>query len=630
MSSAPVTTPALPAPPLAARIRKRWRWGYPILMIAVILTTLVLGIKAYREMTKPRVIVKVTLDNLRGLHIGAPLELNGERIGEAVAINRTDDLRRYIVEFRLVDDEKIAKRVRQEGNEWYIDYLEIENLHFHGETRIIQGPSAVLRLGDEEGAFRDEFIGHSERPPDGRLPTAPLRATVFFPDAWGLRKGATVRANGVDVGVVESVGTDDETLQAKTVIAFFEKNKDTCPYLRESTRYHINHASLTTRGVEGDASTVIYGPHLVAIVDPLLAAAPFAEKFQGSSNPPPLYLPEPGEKEISLESPDFYPPDTPIFYRGKLAGYLHRFRQANDGNSYFLRARIYRWAQPQLTAASKFFPQTKFKAQLFKSNGDIVNFSKILSGRSPVDFSGLETPKVEVPNPESFFRPAIEFRTPPGEGTKPTYGETEGEFYLHREPQEEWLTWLSSMPGAAAESTAAALPLPNVLRANFTWRENYKPLSGRKFDGLVLPVNGGVAGLKELFEPSLDPANVAYPTFSINDQVLTRGAITPLTGELRSMELAVAPELAWPATKLGTLDRPCDIIVVTASGGRAVDAQRLTREGELWVIAATAGFNQSWNGAPVVATSGPALGDVVGFVRVDEKAARAVICPLAK
>lgn len=603
-----------------AALRKRKRVLWPSLVI-VALVGIVGFFVAYDQM-KPRERITVWFSDIHGLRVGSPVEHLGDQVGEVVEIAHPDDLSRRRIVIELVPDATIVDRVRRQGNSFYISRFASDNLQLKGVTKVIRGPSIVLRLGDPSAPPQSEFEGSQELPPDPRVGWNSVRTTVHFPWVYRLPEGAVVADRGTDVGIVEEVTLDHGSGRVKVRLAFFETDPERCPYVRESTRYFINNWRLTTKGPEGDASTALYGAHIAVVPDTLARNARIAESFQGNSQAPPEHLPQVGEKQVVLDSATWVSPDTPVFYRGNLAGYVHSVRQASDSNSFYAVVRIYPGAVPQVCEKTVFFFQKKLRAQLFSANGAF-------------DWQG---PRFEIPDPQLLLRPAIEFRTPTDSGNAFGFDSPEKpSFQLHAEPKDEWLQWTSSI--AIEERGAPDRPqvrFPRPVSAKFHYRKAWQALvSWRKHEGLTLPVPGGVIALKELVEPEFAESDMRKVTFEIAGLARPRGTpdIVDLGGGIRHMRMDLQEELPrCPLDQLASIDRPVDIWVVTdPDHPKAIAAAKLRLSGDRLTVASDAGFHTGWHGAPVLCRDprNAAYGKVIGLFVVAEDGKTGAVALLA-
>lgn len=596
-----------------AGLRKKKSTLWPTLVILALVG--IVGFFVAHDRWKPRERITVWFNDIHSLRVGSPVEHLGDQVGEIVEVGHPDDLSRRKVVIELVPDKQIVERMQKQGNHFFVSRFSSDRLQLKGVTKVIRGPSIVVRLGDPAAPVQTEFEGSDGMPPDPRLAWNSVRTTIYFTHVQDMKEGAFVTDRGQEVGVVEKIKAEDNSDYVKVSVAFFETDPAKCRYIREETRYFINKAKLTTRGVEGDASTVLYGAFVAVIPDPCHPDAKIAQSFYGQWGSPPEHLPRIGEKQVTLETSQWIAPDTPLFYRGDLAGYVHSIRQSSDSNSFYAAVRVYPSAVPQVCENSVFFFQQKLKAQLFKT------------GRNIFDIQG---PKFEIPDPQLLLRPAIEFRTPPDSGKPHRFAEpAKPAFTLHAEPKEDWLKWNSSIPldEPKAGPDQPAVKFPRPASAKFHWREAWKALiSWRKYEGMVLPVPGGVIGLKELLEPDVAEKNIRKATFEIAGAARTRPA-TPeykdLGGGIRFMRLDLEDSVArCPASQLAAVAAPVDIWVVTDPDlPRAVAAAKLSAAGDRWNVAADAGFQPNWHGAPVVCRdrSSPAYGKVIGIFVVGDK-----------
>lgn len=602
------TTGGVTLPEAGLRDKRNPFW--PIVLILAVFG--VVGYFTFSDMFKSHQRITVYFEDLHGLRVGSPLEHRGDQIGEVVEIERPSDLGRRKVVIELIDDPNIVKLLCRDGNEFFISRFSADHLQLKGVTKVIRGPGITVRLGSPEGQNRDEFQGSNSLPPDPRVAWNSVRVTITFTNVQGLTEGALVMDRGRETGVVEKVIPDTEGDTVTVTVAFFTTDPATCSYVRESTRYFINKAKLSTRGVEGDASTVLYGSHLVVVPDPLNSNAKIVSAFRGRQESPPEYLPRMGEKQVILESSVWLPPDTPVVFRGELAGYVMSVQQASDSNSFYLMVRIYPSMQPQICEKTVFFVPAKFKGQLFKARG----------------LFDWEGPRFEVPDPQMLLRPAIEFRTPANSGKSFTFESTRPSYTLHPEPKEEWLQWNSSIPVDDATATAVKVKFPQPLAAKFHWREAWKPLiSWRKYEGMVLPVGSGVIGPVELLKPDTAEKSLTSVTFQIGGVNRSRHKPTyiDLGNGLCYMQLELDEKTErMSQTDLASVKDPVDCWIVTnADQPKALAAAKLTASNAQWSVEANSGYQASWHGAPVVCRdrSSPAFGKVIGIFLVGKNGA---------
>lgn len=608
------TQPADSVP--TAGLRKKRRTLWPTLVIVAMVG--IVGFLTFYDRMRPHERITVTFEDLHGLHVGSPLEHRGDQIGEIVEIERSSDLTRRKVVVELIDDAQIRDRLRRNGNEFFVSRFASDRMQLKGVTKVIRGPSIVVRLGSAEGDFRKQFDGSDAMPPDPRVSWNSVRATVTFANVQGLAEGAFVMDRGQEIGVVEKVLRENDSDLLKVSIAFFCTEADGCPYVREGTRYFVNKAKLTTKGVEGDASTLLYGAHVVAIPDPAITSGKPVLRFAGDSDAPPEHLPRTGEKQLVLESASWLPPDTPIFYRGDLAGYVLRVQQASDSNSFYVVVRIYPAAVPQVCEKTVFFMQAKMKAQLFKSHG----------------LFSWEGPRVEIPDPQLLLRPAIEFRTPPNSGKKAAFeAGMKPAYTLYPEPKEEWMKWTSSIPiEEPAGQPRAQVSFPQAVQAKFHWRESWKPLiSWHKHEGLVLPVQSGVIGPVAVLKPTVAEAGVVKPTFEVGGVAIARKAPSylDLGPGVCFMPLELSQKVQrCPSGQFASVSQPVDCWVVTnPDQPKAIAAAKLTGSGNQWTVNPDAGFQSDWHGAPVLCRdrSNAAFGKVIGVFIIGKDAKTATV-----
>lgn len=349
--------------------------------------------------------VKVTFQDIHGLHVGSPVELDGDQIGEVVKIDRAHDLARRTLVIELIGESSVADLICRKSTSFSVSRFDSEHLQFKGVTKIVRGPSVVVTLGDPKAAFADELTGSEAMPPDPKISWNSIRKPAFFSHVRGLKAGAPIRYRGVDVGVVESVEPAPGTNYIKVDLAYFETDPKECALIGKHTRLYINMAEISVRGVEGDIGTAIYGAYVDVVPDPYYSNDEPAEKFFGSSDPTPQCFPRIGEKQIVLDSERWLESDAPVYHHGELAGYVLSVRASKEKkDKYDVILRVYPEFQEKIFQESVFFVQPKFKIQAFKSNS-------LLRG-------DIEGPKIEITDPRLLLRGALEFTNPP-EAKKP-------------------------------------------------------------------------------------------------------------------------------------------------------------------------------------------------------------------
>jgi hypothetical protein len=449
-----------------------------------------------------------------------------------------------------------------------------------------------------------------------------VRVSVYWADVHGLRASAPVRAGGSQVGDVERIEYEPKSGLVRADLVFFTTDWDTCPYAREGTRYYPNMARLGPRGLEGEASTALYGAHVDVIPDPLHNRGHIVDEFRGIDSPPPMYRPRAGEREIALQCERAVPADTPVHYFGELAGYVHTAKQMSDSKSWDLRVRVYPRFQPLIRSGSNGKPGTVF----FLEKGLEANFSW-LGGRLEVDPSAMLR--------QAMLRQAVEFRTKQDAGRPVSYSVSRPpRFQLHLEPEDEWLEWKASVPIEASDAAAvraSQVPKPRPLRAVYKWRHRLQPLvSWRSYEGLVLPIGNGVLGPTEVLKPSVDEEKTTRAEFKVGGKSYPRGKprYRTVAPALVFMELDLPADTPrWPIAHVAHVSRPVDIWVAVAPGDmRAISRNSLTRTNHFWEINKNVGCLPSWHGAPAIDRRS---GKVVGVLLCSKGPDEAVVAPFS-
>ncbi len=558
--------------------------------------------------------------DLHGLVVGSRFEFVGDNCGEVIEIQRrASGVRRLVV--RLLDDPTLHAATRRSSNKVYVDYTRVKRLRTFGEGRLVAGSALVMVPGAEEGEETDTFSIQPGLPPDPRLSPQSISIIVRCRDVYGLEAPADFRVNGKVEGIVERLHRESDSQMIAAHVRLFETNPEKCRIARASTRVWVNLAQLSFRGIEGqDASTLLMGPHLYALVDPL---APADEEFESNLvaeiGQPPMLLPHPNEREIRLVSDYWVEPDSLVTYHDSVAGYVHSSSWASDGGSVFVNVRVYPRAQGLITTKSVFFKAQSVRMKQFKKNG----------GVNPLDW---EPPEIHLAELHQMIRrldrTEIEFRTPLDGGRLVDFeGENLPRFSLHDEPEASWLTWKPTTRQVLSKKDGA---LPTVYGTTLKFRPPRGTFSIRQPDwqeveGLAIATEKGLLGLKRLLQPTLPEEKIGSSEFYIDEKLFTRGAVRSVSSDLGLMSLKVDTQLAWPKEKFVSLTEPVDCVLVIRGGrGRAIDAERLTVQQDTWEIDRKGFFYRpAWNGCPVVCTEeGEHKGKVIGILEITESSLR--------
>ena len=124
-------------------------------------------------------------------------------------------------------------------------------------------------------------------------------------------------------------------------------------------------------------------------------------------------------------------------------------------------------------------------------------------------------PRFEL-DPRELLDQAIEFRTPQECGKSVAF-DSPPQYRLHFEPEEEWLTWKSSLPVGekgdpefGMHGRLGAETMPHPVRVTFEYRRAYQPLvSWHSSAGLALPLERGLLAPTGLVKPHVDEDSAA-------------------------------------------------------------------------------------------------------------------------
>jgi paraquat-inducible protein B len=561
--------------------------------------------------------VVVTWDSLWDLQPGAPVLSQGRRIGVVDRIQRDGRGWKVVIAIHARQSSDPPAEAKEEAA-YFIGRFRTDRLQIQWADAALRGPAVVVVPGNPEGEPRSEFVGRTQPPPDPRVRWDSVRVSVLWSDVHGLRASAPVRASGSQVGEVEQLEYVAGSSLVRADIVFFTTDWDTCPYVREGTRYFANMARIGNRGIEGEASTALYGAHVDVIPDPLGNEASVLAEFRGVDSPPPLYRPRVGEQEVRLLSERSIPTDTPLHYFGELAGYVCSAKHMSDSTSWELGVRIYPRFQSLIRYSRDGTPSTVF----FLEKGLEANFGW-LGGSFQVDPSAVLR--------QATMRQAIEFRTKKDAGRPVVYAKSNPpRFPLHLEPEEEWLTWKTSVPVEPSDDAARAanrVPKPWPLRVKYTWRHRLRPLiSWHENRGLALHVANGLLGPSELLKPTVDEASTTKAEFKIEGKEHARGnpRYRSITPGLVFMEHDISTSTyRWPLGRIGYASAPVDLWIVVAPGDvRAISRRRLAANGRSWRVDEDVGCISQWHGAPAIDRR---TGKVIGMLLCSKGPDEAVV-----
>jgi ABC-type transporter Mla subunit MlaD len=412
---------------------------------------------------------KVQFLNTFGLQVGAQILSDGRVVGSVEEIEPHPE--GAVVHCVFFDSNG---SYNLEGSRYYLSRFAAQRLEVQGVETALRGVQLVVLPGTGKNLVA-LHRGSLEMPPDPRVRVNAPRLVLRWTNTQGLAARAPVLWQGVHVGEVESIQEAGAGREHLVTLVFFSEDTK---YRMATARYYINLASINSRGLQGEASTVLKGAHVDVVLDPLGTAA-VVNDLRGFEGPPPRNLPEHGEAELVLNSPVWLEADSPLLNRRQVVGYVLRCERATDNRSYFATLRVYPRAQELVKHNSVFFLPPKVQASLFSRDG-----------------WSLRGPKLEVPDLHSFLMAGIEFRTPPEGGQAIRYSPAP-RYELNLEPKPEWLIWQDD-PAPAAQVIAA----PSMVTAELSWRRGRIGFS-TKASGQAVAIGNTLIGPKPFLAPEL-------------------------------------------------------------------------------------------------------------------------------
>lgn len=556
----------------------------------------------------PGIDITVEYADVHGLRVRAPVEMNGIAVGVVFAIAPNSSGTGAIVKLRLHDSAGASalKLLISKETRYYIERTRLVGLEARGEGRILSGPVVVARPPTTPGATTLLFHAEGDEPPDPRVNAKSPRHALRFTDAKGLRERAPVLIDGVEVGSVEQVDWSNG------IIIAFHDEKAAAAAKRNSTRWYIDSVSADILGVRGDPASLLSGPRLVAVIDPLAPSGETRSEFStGQNGFPPENRHQHDEKRVWARCAERFSEDSAVLYRGDIVGFVHAVIPAHDGSGYIHELRIYRQGQRYLYTGSKFFKQTRYELQFGKWEG----------------WLSFQGPRMNIPDAKAMLKPAIEFRTPPapdcGEPFRYPGGDTAG-FTIEPKAEEAWLNWTTS---ATPTEKIAELNLGEICTSTVSLKWQKRPTMvyfQHHAAGACLYVPGGVIAVRHLLEQDMgvDSNDIQVDEFTLGGRAASWAAppLPPLGHEIRFMKVDLAGAGVTPMARLGSIGGPEDLIVIASNNDRRPIAKtKLSLKDNhcLSIDPAEASINTSCHGAPVVACSGPAAGRVVGLIRSD-------------
>lgn len=376
--------------------------------------------------------LRITLEtaDVGSLRIGSPVLFKKIRVGEIVQFELDGPSETVHVDAFI--DEAFTKHVTKEAAFYMAGGITVEG-SLAGLSVKTESIESIVAGGvafeNRPGGAPAENGRHFTLYPDYRKARYAdrQRLTIRLAESGGLRPGAPIRYQGIDIGEVLEVDLGEE-LTSVVATAAVRKKAETL--FRTGTRMWLEGPRIGLGGIR-NAETVLTGPYLAIAPGP---GEPKRE-FAVLDAPPDLH-PDGPELELVLETSRLgsLSAGAPIYYRQVKVGEITGHTLADTADRVLIHAVVYQPYTPIIRGNTKFW------------NASGVHATASL-------FSGV---KVDTESVQAVLAGGVALATPDNDriGTPVSSGHR---FTLYDEPEPYWLEWaptiLLDLPGKENEKT---------------------------------------------------------------------------------------------------------------------------------------------------------------------------------
>jgi len=414
--------------------------------------------------------------------------------------------------------------------------------------------------------------------------------TVTAREGHGIKASDTLRYRGIQVGSIEGAHLAEDLSSVVLTVRLAPRAE---AIARAQSRFWLVRPELSLSGVQG-LETIVGARYLAVLPGP--ADGEHRDAFVALEQPPISEAIDPGGLRLTLAAPSRFhlAPGAPLSYRQIQIGTVLAVALAGDARSVEIEAYV----------RSDYVHLVRRDSRFWEVGGLELG----------LDFS--QGFRLEVGSLRSLVVGGIAMATPDQPGPPVEDGER---FALYGEPQAEWLEWSPSLPvGSAPPRGGPAAPA--MARAQLVWRAGRLLARRQVRIGWLLPVAAGWIGPADLLSP-VAGARDGGAVLEVGGQVIPLTAAPERAGGGLALHPDAGPPGAWPAERVrfeGALE-DCIVVGDPSVPPLALSAQRAEPGADGWRLDPSAGFDEGWHGAAVVARSD---GKLRGILLLDADGAR--------
>lgn len=404
---------------------------------------------------------------------------------------------------------------------------------------------------------------------------------------YGIKAGDVLRARGIVVGQVESVGLTGELEGVEVVVRLDPAAKEVA---RGGSRFWVMRPRVSLSGVAG--LETIAGPRYLAV---LPGEGERQGRFIALDEPPVVEAMEPDALEVVLTADrrGSLQPGAPVMYRQVAVGTVLSVGLSGDAASVEARAYI----RPAY-------------ANLIRGNSRFWNASGVGVEASIKGF------RFDLESLQSLVEGGVAFATPNDPGSPVNTGHR---FDLAAKADDEWLEWRPAL-AVGSDLLPAGSPRPDMLRVTVNRRTGTIFRSTRQLKGWALPTSDGLIGPADLLQPSeqsnqLEVAGQAFDLTQAGPES-PKVRVLPPDNVLALLQAAIKDARPWPTDRIRAMAEPEDCLIIAdpIAPPISLPSTRLRRRGNGWDVDPSVSFDEPLHGASVIAQSD---GKLIGLLLVE-------------